>query len=67
MTFTGVDVADDLAVRRPDGTTIDGLWAVGEVLGAAAFNGNAFCSGMLITPALVLGRELGARLASVAA
>jgi glycine/D-amino acid oxidase-like deaminating enzyme len=67
VTFTGVDVTDDLAVRRPDGSAIGGLWAVGEVLGAGAFNGNAFCSGMLITPALVLGRELGARLASVAA
>lgn len=67
VTFTGVDVTDDLAVRREDGTAVDGLWAVGEVLGAAAFNGNAFCSGMLITPALVLGRELGQRLGKEAA
>jgi len=62
VTFTGVDVTDDLAVRRPEGSVVEGLWAVGEVLGAAAFNGNAFCSGMLITPALVLGRELGREL-----
>ncbi len=62
VTFTGVDVTEDLAVRRPDGTALPGTWAVGEVLGAATFNGNAFCSGMLITPALVLGRELGHRL-----
>ncbi len=42
---------------------IEGLHAVGEVIGAAAFNGNSFCSGMVLTPALALGRLLGARLA----
>ena len=59
ITFAGLDVDDDLRVRRADGTTIDGLRAVGEVIGSAAVNGNSFCSGMCLTPALALGRRLG--------
>jgi fumarate reductase flavoprotein subunit len=62
ITFSGVDVDADLRVRRPDGSVIEGLHAVGEVIGAAAFNGNSFCSGMVLTPALALGRLVGARL-----
>ncbi len=63
ITFSGVDTDDDLRVRTDAGTVIDGLYAVGEVLGAAVFNGNSFCSGMVLTPALALGRQLGERLA----
>jgi len=59
ITFSGLDVDDDLRVRRADGTTIDGLRAVGEVIGSAVVNGNSFCSGMCLTPALALGRRLG--------
>jgi fumarate reductase flavoprotein subunit len=59
ITFAGLDVDDDLRVLRPDGTAIDGLRAVGEVIGSAAVNGNSFCSGMCLTPALALGRRLG--------
>jgi fumarate reductase flavoprotein subunit len=59
ITFAGLDVDDELRVRRVDGSTIEGLRAVGEVIGSAAVNGNAFCSGMCLTPALALGRLLG--------
>ena len=62
VTFAGLDVDTDLAVRRADGSTIAGLYAAGEVIGAATTNGNAFCGGMILTPALAFGRHLGARL-----
>ena len=61
ITFAGVDVDDRLRVRRADGSTIPGLFAIGEVIGSAAVNGNAFCSGMCLTPALAFGRALGER------
>src|SRR5690606_19713481 len=59
ITFAGLDVDDRLRVRRPDGTVVDGLYAVGEVIGSAAVNGNAFCPGMCLTPAMALRRILG--------
>ncbi|MBQ1038130.1 FAD-dependent oxidoreductase [Micromonospora sp. C81] len=63
ITFAGLDVDELLRVRRADGTTIPGLYAVGEVIGSAAVNGNAFCSGMCLTPAMAFGRLVGRRLA----
>ena len=59
ITFAGLAVDDRLRVVRDDGDVIPGLYAVGEVIGSAAVNGNAFCSGMCLTPALALGRWLG--------
>ncbi|MEU5884140.1 FAD-dependent oxidoreductase [Spirillospora sp. NPDC047279] len=59
ITFAGIDVDAHLRVRRPDGSVIPGLYAVGEVIGSAAVNGNAFCSGMCLTPALAFGRLVG--------
>ena len=64
ITFAGLDVDPQLRVRREDGSVIEGLYAAGELLGAAATSGNSFCGGMLITPALTFGRLLGRRLAS---
>ena len=64
VTFVGVDVDGDLRARRADGSAIDGLYAVGEVIGAAATTGQSYCSGMMITPGVVLGRLLGHRLAT---
>ena len=63
ITFAGLDVDARLRVRREDGSVIGGLYAAGELLGAGATSGNAFCGGMLITPALAFGRLLGRRLA----
>ncbi|MFD0470240.1 FAD-binding protein [Nonomuraea thailandensis] len=66
ITFAGVDVDECLRVRRADGRVVPGLYAVGEVIGSAAVNGNAFCSGMCLTPALAFGRIVGRALASSA-
>jgi len=63
ITFAGIDVDSELRVRRTDGSIIAGLYAAGEVIGAAATMGNSFCGGMAITPALSFGRFLGQRLA----
>jgi glycine/D-amino acid oxidase-like deaminating enzyme len=62
ISFAGVDVNADLAVRRSDGSVVPGLFAVGEVIGAHATCGNSFCGGMMVTPAIAFGRWLGARL-----
>jgi fumarate reductase flavoprotein subunit len=64
ITFAGVDIDASFAVRDPDGAPIPGLYAVGEVIGAGATMGNAFCGGMTLTPALAFGRDLGQRLAA---
>lgn len=62
VTFAGVDVDYALRVRRDDGSIIDGLYAAGEILGAAATSGNAYCSGMVLGPAMIFGALLGERL-----
>lgn len=58
----GLAVNDRLQVIRPDGSTIPGLWAAGELLGAGQTMGRAVCGGMMATPALTFGRLLGQRL-----
>ena len=63
ITFSGVDVDTTLCVRREDGSTVEGLYAAGEILGAAATSGNAFCGGMVLGPAIIFGRLIGERLA----
>lgn len=55
----GVTVDDQLRVTRKDGSPIPNLYAAGEVLGSGATLGNAFVPGMMLTPALSLGRWLG--------
>ncbi|WP_084518153.1 FAD-dependent oxidoreductase [Microtetraspora niveoalba] len=66
VTFAGLDVGSDLRVLRVDGSPIPHLYAIGEVIGAAATCGQSFCSGMLVTPAITFGRLLGRRLAATA-
>lgn len=66
ISFGGVDVDGELRVRRHDGEVVPGLYAVGEVLGAGAVSGNAFCGGMLVTPAISFGQWLGYRLGTAA-
>jgi hypothetical protein len=63
VTFSGVDVDASLRVRREDGSIVPGLYAAGEILGAAATSGNSFCGGMLMGPAMIFGRLVGERLA----
>ncbi len=55
----GVTVDKNLRVIRADGTPIPGLYATGEVMGSGATLGDAFAPGMMLTPALALGRWLG--------
>lgn len=63
VTFSGVDVDGSLRVRREDGSLVQGLYAAGEILGAAATCGNSFCGGMMLGPAMIFGRLIGERLA----
>jgi fumarate reductase flavoprotein subunit len=55
----GVVVDAALRVQRKDGSVVPNLYAVGEVLGSGATLGDAFVPGMMLTPALALGRWLG--------
>ena len=65
ISFGGVTVDGELRVTRGEGgEPIPGLYAAGEVLGAGATMGDAFCSGMGVTPAISLGRLLGRQLAA---
>ena len=63
ITFSGVDVDVKLRVRREDGSTIEGLYAAGEILGAGATCGNSFCGGMVLGPAIIFGKLIAERLA----
>ncbi|MCU0447338.1 MAG: FAD-dependent oxidoreductase [Microscillaceae bacterium] len=63
ISFGGLKVNSELKVVRQNGQTFENLYAIGEILGAGATSGNAFCGGMLLTPALSLGRYLGKKLA----
>ncbi len=55
----GLSVDRQLRVTTRDGKPIEGLYAAGEVLGSGVLLGRAFVPGMLLTPALSLGRLLG--------
>jgi len=59
ISMAGVAVDSDLKVVRPNGRPVGGLYAAGELLGNGSLSGQAFCSGMMVTPALSLGRWLG--------
>lgn len=62
-TFGGLAVDAELRVLDERGEPVPGLHAIGELLGASATSGDAFCGGMLATPALAFGRSLGRELA----
>lgn len=64
ISFVGLDIDTDFCVRNESGDPIDGLYAIGEVIGAGATCGHSFVSGMMVTPALTFGRLLGERLAA---
>ncbi len=55
----GVVVDPQLRVLRKSGAVVANLYAAGEVLGSGATLGDAFVPGMMLTPALALGRWLG--------
>ena len=62
-TFSGLVTNSGLQVLTSDGDPLRNLYAVGEVLGVAAVNGEAWVGGMCVTPAMSLGRELAKVLA----
>ena len=64
ISFGGLAVNEKLQVLDQQDVPIENLYAAGEILGAGATTGNAFCGGMLITPAISFGRILGKRLTS---
>jgi succinate dehydrogenase/fumarate reductase flavoprotein subunit len=59
ISFGGIKVNDKLQVINQSGGCFTNLFAAGEILGAAATSGNAFCGGMLLTPAISFGKWLG--------
>jgi fumarate reductase flavoprotein subunit len=59
ISFGGIRVNAQLQVVTEGDIPYNNLFAAGEVLGAAATSGEAFCGGMLITPALSFGKWLG--------
>ena len=64
FTFAGLSIDTDLRVLGTAGDPIPGLFAIGEVIGGSALTGNAFGTGMLVTPSISFGRILGRRLAA---
>ena len=64
IAWGGLAVDGELRVLDAGGTPIPGLYAAGEAIGAGALMGDAYCSGMMVTPALGLGRRLGRQLAA---
>jgi flavocytochrome c len=59
ISFGGLAVNENLEVVDEQNQPIKNLYAAGEILGAGATSGRAFCGGMLITPALSFGKYLG--------
>ncbi|WP_157219091.1 FAD-dependent oxidoreductase [Flavisphingomonas formosensis] len=55
----GLAVDDALRVIRKDGSVIENLYAIGELLGSGQTMGKAACGGMMVTPAMSFGRLLG--------
>ena len=62
----GIAVNDQLQIVRRNGSAVANLYAAGEILGAGATQGQAFCGGMMVTPALTFGRLLGQKLMRIA-
>ena len=62
ISFGGIAVDDELRVIRQDKTPVEGLYAAGEVIGAAQTMGKSHCGGMCVTPALTFGRLLGQKI-----
>jgi fumarate reductase flavoprotein subunit len=54
-TYGGITVAPDTAVLRVDGSRIEALYAVGEIVGG--FHGASYMTGTALTKALVFGLE----------
>lgn len=55
----GIVVDAQMRVLRGNGQPVPNLYATGEVIGSGATLGNASVPGMMLTPALAIGRMLG--------
>ena len=62
ITFGGLATNDKLQVLNEDNEPIEGLYAAGEIMGVSSTSGDAFCGGMVLTPALSFGKYLGENL-----
>ena len=58
----GIVVDDHFRVVSENGEPISNLYAAGEVLGSGVSLGKVYTPGMMLTPALTIGRELGLKL-----
>ncbi|MCB2107102.1 MAG: FAD-dependent oxidoreductase [Rhodobacteraceae bacterium] len=56
---SGLGIDTQMRVLRSDGSPIQNLYAVGEVIGGGNTSGDSFVNGMMVTPALTFGRMLG--------
>ena len=63
--YAGVAVDKELRVIRQDESSVNGLYAAGELLGMGQLMGRSVCGGMSVTPALALGRLLGHKLLDI--
>jgi fumarate reductase flavoprotein subunit len=59
ITFGGLATNNKLQVLNELSEPIEGLYAAGEIMGVSSTSGNAFCGGMVLTPALSFGKYLG--------
>ena len=66
-TSIGLKANTDAQVLDQSDRPIPGLYAAGEILGAAQTSGKSYTGGMQLTPALTFGRLLGERLGEAAA
>lgn len=57
ITLGGLDVDEDQRVRKPDGTTIPGLYAVGRC--AAGVASRSYVSGLSLADCVYSGRNVG--------
>lgn len=62
ISFGGIKVNAALQILNNKQQPFANLYAAGEILGASATSGNAFCGGMLLTPAISFGKWLGENL-----
>ncbi|MCX8020208.1 MAG: FAD-dependent oxidoreductase [Chitinophagaceae bacterium] len=62
ISFAGLLTNEYLQIMHQDGKEMKNFFAAGEILGAGSTSGNAFCGGMLLTPALSFGKWLGENL-----
>lgn len=59
ITFGGLATNHNLQVLNENNEPFESLYAAGEIMGVSSTSGDAFCGGMVLTPALSFGKYLG--------